>query len=92
MRNSLNPTWLLLVNTGPLLLLAALCYGEFSVIHTLLRPESVALWQHYGLALLGLGAASLAYLGWCRAKGRELSVWYGVAALLAYSLWLGLYT
>jgi hypothetical protein len=92
MRNSLNPNWLLLVNTGPLLLLAFLCYGEFSVIHTLLKPESVALWQQYGLALLGLGAASLAQWGWCRATGRELGVGYAGAALLAYSLWLGLYT
>jgi hypothetical protein len=92
MRNSLIPNWLLLVNTGPLVLLAALCYGEFSVIHTLLRPESVALWQQFSLALLGLGVANLAYLLWCRAKGQELSTAYGVAALVAYSLWLGLYT
>jgi hypothetical protein len=92
MRNSLNSNWLLLVNTGPLLLLAFLCYGEFSVIHTLLKPESVALWQQYGLALLGLGGANLAYLLWCRAGGWELSTGYGVATLLAYSLWLGLYT
>lgn len=92
MRNSLTPNWLLLVNTGPLVLLAALCYGEFSVIHTLLRPESVALWQQFSLALLGLGVANLAYLGWCRAKGQELSIAYAVAALVAYSLWLGLYT
>ncbi|MGI4866242.1 MAG: MSEP-CTERM sorting domain-containing protein [Janthinobacterium lividum] len=92
MRNSLTPNWLLLVNTGPLVVLAALCYGEFSVIHTLLRPESVALWQQFGLALLGLGVANLAYLGWCRVKKQELSVWYGVAALVAYSLWLGFYT
>ncbi len=92
MRNSLTPNWLLLVNTGPLVLLAALCYSEFSVIHTLLRPESVALWQQFGLALLGLGLANLAYLGWCWAKKQELSVWYGVAALAAYSLWLGFYT
>jgi hypothetical protein len=92
MRNSLTPNWLLLVNTGPLVLLAALCYGEFSVIHTLLRPESVALWQQFSLALLGLGVANLAYLGWCRAKGQELSTAYAVATLVAYSLWLGLYT
>jgi hypothetical protein len=92
MRNSLTPNWLLLVNTGPLVLLAALCYGEFSVIHTLLRPDSVALWQQFSLALLGLGVANLAYLLWCRAGGWELSTGYGVATLLAYSLWLGLYT
>jgi len=92
MRNSLTPNWLLLVNTGPLVLLAALCYGEFSVIHTLLRPESVALWQQFSLALLGLGMANLACLGWSRVTGRELDTTYAVATLVAYSLWLGFYT
>lgn len=90
MRNLLNPNWLLLVTIGPLLLLAALCYGEFSIIHTLLPAASVALWQQFGWALVGLGGASLAYMGW--ARGRELSTGYAVVALAAYSLLLGLYT
>jgi hypothetical protein len=92
MRNSLTPNWLLLVNTGPLVLLAFLCYGEFSVIHTLLKPESLVLWQQFSLALLGLGVVNLVYLGWCRVKGQELSTVYAVVALVAYSVWLGLYT
>lgn len=92
MRNLLKSNWLLIANTGPLLLLAALCYGEFSVIQTLLPAASVGLWQVFGVALAGLGGASLAYLGWCWARGQALSTGYAVATLVAYSLFLGLYT
>ncbi len=92
MRNLLNPKWLLLVTVGPLLLLAALCYGEFSVIHSLLPPESIELWQHFGWSLAGLGLTSLVYLGWAWAHEQEVSPWYALAALLAYSLFVGLYT
>jgi hypothetical protein len=76
MRNLLNPKWLLLVTVGPLLLLAMLCYGEFSVIHSLLPPASVALWKSFGWSLgwLGLGP---------RAGGKPL-----VCASGAGELWL----
>ena len=33
------PKWFFLVNTGPMAVLLALGYGEFSVIRTLLTPE-----------------------------------------------------
>ena len=92
MRNLLNPKWLLLATVGPLLLLAALCYGEFSVIHSLLPPASVGLWQNFGLALGGLGLASLGYLGWAWAHDEEVDTWYAVAALVGYGLFVGIYT
>jgi hypothetical protein len=92
MRNLLTPKWILLLNTGPLLLLAALCYGEFSVIRTLLPAESVALWQRLALVLAALGGATLAYAAWAWQRGRPLSVWYAGAALLAYTAFLTWYT
>jgi hypothetical protein len=64
MRHLLTPKWIILLNTGPLLLLAALCYGEFSVIHTLLPAESVAMWQRLALVLAALGTATLGYAAW----------------------------
>jgi hypothetical protein len=92
MRNLLIPKWILLLNTGPLLLLAALCYGEFSVIRTLLPAESVAMWQQLALVLAALGTATLAYAAWAWRRGRPLSVWYAGAALLAYTAFLTWYT
>jgi len=92
MRNLLTPKWILLLNTGPLLLLATLCYGEFAVIHTLLPAESVAMWRQLALGLGALGTATLAYAAWAWWRGRPLSTWYAGAALLTYAAFLAWYT
>ncbi|TGE29474.1 MSEP-CTERM sorting domain-containing protein [Hymenobacter metallicola] len=91
MRNLLNPKWLLLLNTLPVVLLVLLCYGEFSVIQSLLPPASVQLWQGFGLGLAGLGIGTLAYAGVQLRRGREVGVGYSVLALVAYSAFLLLY-
>ncbi len=92
MYNMLHSKWLLLLNTLPLLLLAALCYGEFAVIETLLPAASVAVWQQLALGLAGLGGATLLYAGWEWWRGHPLSAWYAGAALLAYTSYLAWYT
>jgi hypothetical protein len=92
MRNLLTPKWILLLNTGPLLLLAALCYGEFSVIYPLLPAESVAMWRQLALGLATLGTGSLAYAAWAWWRGRPLSTWYVGTALLAYAGFLAWYS
>ncbi|MDO7875844.1 MSEP-CTERM sorting domain-containing protein [Hymenobacter sp. ASUV-10] len=62
MQNLRKPQWLFMINTGPLVVLFAMCYGIYTVIHSLLPPESVVLWQRFGagLGLLGLGTAGFA--------------------------------
>jgi hypothetical protein len=92
MRNLLNPKWLLLLTTGPILLLAALCYGEFTIIHTLLPAASLALWQQLALGLAALATASLTYTAWQWRRGQPLDAWYAGAALLAYTGFLFWYT
>jgi hypothetical protein len=92
MPNLLNAKWLLLLNTLPLLLLAALCYGEFLVIETLLPAESIAVWQHLALALAVLGGATLLHAAWRWWHGQPLSGWYAGAALVAYTAYLAWYT
>ena len=59
MQSLRNPKWVFLINTAPVVVLLLLCYGEFSVIHTLLPADSLVQWKVYGavLALLGIGAA-----------------------------------
>lgn len=91
MRNILAPKWLLIVSTAPALGLALLCYGEFSVIKSLLTPESVALWKQQALALAGAAALTLGYAAWCWRRGQRIGAWYAGAALAAYGalLWVG---
>ncbi|MDJ0364074.1 MSEP-CTERM sorting domain-containing protein [Hymenobacter sp. H14-R3] len=92
MHNLLNAKWLLLLNTLPLLLLAALGYGEFSVIETLLPAASVAVWQQLALGLAALGGATLLHAAWQWRRGLPLSSRYAGAALVAYVAYLAWYT
>lgn len=87
-----NPKWVFLLNSLPVVLLLLLCYGEFSVIHTLLPASSVAQWKGYGLALSLMGVGAAGYAGVQLARRRPLGGWYSVAMLLGYSLWLCLLT
>lgn len=87
-----DPKWVFLVNTGPVLLLLALCAGGFSIVRTLLPPESVAQWRWFGLALVGLGLAAAGYAGLQTARRQPLGAGYGVAVLTVYSLLLCLFT
>lgn len=92
MRDLLTPKWILLLTIGPLLVLALLCYGEFTVIQTLLPAESVAMWRQLALELAALGTASLAYAVWVWRHKKPLSSWYAGAALLAYAGFLAWFT
>ena len=92
MRSFLSPKWIFLLNTGPLLLLLLLGYGEFSVIKTLLPPASVNLWRLGALTLALLALAGTAYAGWCWRRGREVQLGYCLLTLLLYSAVLFAYT
>ena len=65
-----NPKWVFLVNTGPVALLLALGYAEFSIIQTLLPPASVAQWQWAGRALVLLWAGRGPTARWGSTAGR----------------------
>ncbi len=88
MQSFRNPKWVFLVNTGPVVLLLALGYGEFSIIRTLLPPESVAQWQWVGGALVLLGVGGAAYAAVCWRRGAGVGAAVSLGALLAYSLLL----
>ncbi|UOQ55532.1 MSEP-CTERM sorting domain-containing protein [Hymenobacter cellulosivorans] len=91
MRNLLNPKWLLLLNTLPLVLLAALCYAEFTVVHSLLPAPSVALWGWFGLVLAGLGLSTLGYALVQIQRSQPVGVAYCVLALAAHSAFIMFY-
>lgn len=87
-----KPYWVFVVNTGPVLVLLALGYGTFALVHTLLPPASVAWWHGFGLALGLLGLAAAGYAGGRLVRRQPLSVAYSVVQLLACSLLLCLFT
>lgn len=91
MRNLLNPKWLYIVNTAPILLLFFLASGEYNIIKTLLKPEIKELWAIYAITLGVLALLNFSYTTWLVINKKQTSVWYGVVALVGYIAYLYFY-
>ena len=91
MRNFLNPKWLFIVNTLPVVVLFFIFYGEYQIIKSLLPDHSVQLWQCFGIALAFLGIANLAYAVYLTVRRLPVSVYYGASALLCHIVFIYLY-
>ena len=92
MRNLLNPKWLFLVNTLPIIILFILFVGEFNIIKTLLQEENIQMWKTFGFVLGGFGLTNFVYALYLTLQKKEVSVFYGFAALLCYIPFIYLYT
>lgn len=88
MKNLLNPKWLLVVNTLPIVLLFILQVGDFQVIKSLLEEDGVACWKLFGSILAGLAVINALYAGFLIIKKKTVSVWYVVFGLVAYIAFL----
>ncbi|MBN8786638.1 MAG: hypothetical protein J0I84_06070, partial [Terrimonas sp.] len=84
MQNLLNPKWLFIINTLPLIILFALCNGQFSLIKTLLTESNIQLWTYFGVTLAILGISNFGYAAYLTYKKQNVSVLYAIAALLCY--------
>lgn len=92
MKNLLNPKWLLVINTIPVILLFFIYYSEFSVIKTLLDEYSIALWFNFGGILLGLSILLFGYVLFSIHQKKEISIYYGFSALFIYTIYLYTYS
>lgn len=91
MRNLLNPKWLFVINTLPLVVLFFLFFGQFNIIKTLLEESSIQLWKSFGLSLGVLGLLNFAYAVYLTLKKKNVSIWFGLIALLCYIPFIYLY-
>ena len=91
MRNLLNPKWLFVINTLPIIVLFILFNGQFSIIKTLLSEGSIELWKAFGLLLGILGIMNFVLAIYLTIKKREVPSWYAVAALLCYIPFIYIY-
>lgn len=91
MRNLLNPKWLFVINTLPLVVLFFLFFGQFNIINTLLEESSIQLWKSFGLSLGVLGLLNFAYAVYLTLKKKNVSVWFSLIALLCYIPFIYLY-
>ena len=91
MRNLLNPKWLFIINTLPLVVLYFLFFGQFNIIKTLLDENSIQLWKSFGFSLGIIGVLNFVYAVYLTLKQQNVSVWYGLLALLCYIPFIYLY-
>lgn len=91
MRNLLNPKWLFVINTLPLVVLFLLFFGQFNIIKTLLEDSSIQLWKTFGFLLGLLGMLNFAYAIYLTLKKKNVSVWFGLIALFCYIPFIYLY-
>jgi hypothetical protein len=90
-RTLLNPKWLWLLNTLPLLIVLALLGGTYDIIQSLLPPESQQLWQWFGGVLVLLGSLHAGYATWQWRRQVRLSAGYAVGTLMVYIAFLYVY-
>jgi hypothetical protein len=91
MRSLLNPKWLFVINTLPIVVLFFLVFGQFNIIKTLLDEDNIRLWKLFGLALGILGLLNFAYAAYLTFRKQNVSALYGIVALIGYISFTYLY-
>lgn len=91
MQNLLNPRWTLLTSFLPTAILIVLFIGHFSIIHSLMSPTNIWMLGFLGGGLLLLSGTHLAYVLQVIFKKESLNFEYGVAIIIAYTIYLRLY-
>jgi len=91
MRNFLNPKWLFIINTLPLVVLFLLFFGQFNIIKNLLDESSIQIWKSFSFSLGIICLLNFAYAVYLTLKKKSVSIWYGFLALLCYISFIYLY-
>jgi len=91
MRNLLNPRWLLLINTLPIILLFWLLGDTYNIIHTLLSESHLEEWKWQVSVLSLLGFLNLMYAFYLMYAKQTVHLVYGIIALITYSAFLYFY-
>lgn len=91
MKNLLNPKWLFVVNTFPVILLFTIAFGQYDVIESLLSIPARIMWQQFAIVLLILSAVNVTYAIYSLYKKRNISIFYSLLSLVSYIIYLYIY-
>lgn len=91
MKNLLNPKWLFIVNTIPVVILFVIAFGQYDVIESLLTKNGRVIWQQFAIALFTLSAINVIYASYCLFKKKNITIFYAVLTLLSYTIYLYIY-
>ena len=84
MKSLFNPKILIVINTLPIVILFVLFLGQYNIIKTLLTETNILYWTFFGLILGFFGVLNLAYSIILIIKKKNISVLYGIIALICY--------
>ncbi|WP_178989282.1 MSEP-CTERM sorting domain-containing protein [Winogradskyella schleiferi] len=88
MKNLLNPKWLLVINTLPIVLLFLLFLSDYNIIKTLLSEENITYWKGFGFTLFALASVNLIYTIYCILKKQNISIYYAFISLVLYIIFI----
>ncbi len=91
MKNLLNPRWLLLISTLPVVLLFIIFGSQYQVIKTLLTETHLHYWKIFSLALAGIGTFNLFFLAYAIVKDKKISLVFSALNLLLHILFVYAY-
>ncbi len=91
MKNLLNPKWIFIINTLPIILLFFLFYGQYNIIKSLLEPENIRVWTIFTGVLAVLTIINFVYAIFLILKNKQVSIFYGFIALLTYIPFIYIY-
>lgn len=91
MQNLLNPKWIVIINTLPIVVLLFIFFGEFSIIESLLEEENISLWKSFTWILIALASLNFIYALYLIITKKKVSVYYAIIALLCYIPFIYLY-
>lgn len=91
MKNLLNPRWLLLIHTAPVLFLTFLLSAQYAIIKSALSEENILLCTIFASSLFVLTASIFVYTVIQMLRKKSLSIYYGFVSLSAHVIFLYVY-
>lgn len=88
MKKLLNPKWLILINTLPIIIVILLGWSEYNVIKSLLDEENISMWQKTAFALVALGIITLCYSLVSTIRNSKVNLYYCATTLIIYIAYL----
>lgn len=88
MRKLLNPKWLFLINTLPIVTLLFLEWSEYNIIKSLLNEDSISLWKNFAITLIAFAIANAGYALIQIIHKKRIDAVYCIASLFIYTLYI----
>lgn len=92
MKNLLNPKWIFIINTLPVIILYFIFIREYQIIKSLLEPKNLKYWVDFGTVLAFFTLLNFFYALTLVFLKKQISPIYGAISLLIYIPFLYIYS